>query len=82
MKRRDFIKLAAASSTLPLLSSPLSHAAPAQNGRSFRLTYQVSLPADGNLASLWLPLPLTSPDGWQVAEIGRASCRERVLASV
>ncbi len=68
MQRRDFFKLAAASTALPMLSSPLSHAAPAQNGRSFRLTYQVSLPADDNLASLWLPLPLTSPDGWQVAE--------------
>ena len=64
MQRRDFFKLAAASTALPLLSSPLSHAAPVQNGRSFRLTYQVSLPADGNLANLWLPLPMTAADGW------------------
>ncbi len=85
MQRRDFFKLAAASATLPLLSSPLSQAAPVQTWRSFRLTYQVKLPTNNTLANLWLPLPMTATDGWQQAEIvlvnGSASTQGEIDAS-
>lgn len=68
MKRRDFIKLATAGSSLTLIISPrLSVAEPAQNWRTFRLTYQINLPTEGTPASLWLPLPETAMGGWQQA---------------
>jgi transglutaminase-like putative cysteine protease len=67
MQRRDFIKLAAAGSALPLISSRSYAAEPTQDWRTFRLTYQIDLPTENTPASLWLPLPETASDGWQQA---------------
>ena len=67
MKRRDFVKLTAASAALPFISSRLNAAESEQNWRTFRLTYHINLPAKGAHASLWLPLPQTATDGWQHA---------------
>jgi len=66
MQRRDFIKLAAAGSALPLISRSYA-AEPAPDWRTFRLTYQIDLPTQNTPASLWLPLPETASDGWQQA---------------
>ncbi len=66
MQRRDFIKLAAASSALPLISSRPA-AADTQDWRTYRLTYQIDLPSENTPASLWLPLPETADEGWQQA---------------
>ena len=80
MKRRDFVKLTAASAALPLVASRLSAAEPEQNWRTFRLTYHINLPAAGAHASLWLPLPQTAADGWQragqVAWVGEADTKQ------
>ncbi len=67
MQRRDFIKLAAAGSALPLISSRSYAAEPTPDWRTFRLTYQIDLPTKNVPASLWLPLPETASDGWQQA---------------
>jgi transglutaminase-like putative cysteine protease len=66
MHRRDFIKLAAASSALPLISSRAA-AADTPDWRTYRLTYQIDLPTENTPARLWLPLPETASEGWQQA---------------
>ncbi len=58
MKRRDFIKLAGVGAALlPVAPSVFArirrHPASTQ---TYRLTYKVDLPSDGNKARLWLPL--------------------------
>lgn len=67
MQRRDFIKLAAAGSVLPLISPRSQAAETPQAWRTFRLTYQIDLPTENTPARLWLPLPETASEGWQQA---------------
>ena len=60
MKRRDFIKLAGVSATLlPIAPSVFGKDQEVIRPRThtYRLTYKVDLPSDGNKARLWLPLP-------------------------
>lgn len=72
MKRRNFFKLvgsgAAAIALFPTLSRatalPLSQA----KWRSYQLTYQVTLPATGKTAKLWLPLPDTADTAYQFTQ--------------
>lgn len=68
MKRRDFVKLACATPAL-LGFAPQVCAEPADTAgrwRTFRVIYQVNLPAEGIPARVWLPLPSTQ-DGYQQA---------------
>lgn len=61
MQRRDFIKLAGASAALfPIAPSVFGKQANLSKWKSYRLTYQINLPAKGNRALLWLPLPDTT----------------------
>jgi len=61
MQRRDFIKLAGASAALfPIAPSVFGKQANLSKWKSYRLTYQINLPAKGNRALLWLPLPDTA----------------------
>lgn len=71
MKRRDFIKLIGTG----VLSLPVSSLMATQslssdfsNWTSYRLTYQVDLPATGNSARLWLPLPDTNDTVFQFTQ--------------
>lgn len=71
MKRRDFIKLIGTS----VLSFPVSPLMAKQllssdfsNWTSYRLTYQIDLPAKGNSARLWLPLPDTNDSAFQFTQ--------------
>lgn len=71
MKRRSFFKLIGASAAVTLFPS-ISTAAPLPlsqaKWRGYRLTYQISLPATGKLARLWLPLPDTSDTPYQFTQ--------------
>lgn len=71
MKRRDFIKLIGTS----VLSFPASSLMAKQllssdfsNWTSYRLSYQIDLPAKGNTARLWLPLPDTNDSAFQFTQ--------------
>lgn len=72
MKRRSFFKLigsgAAAAALFPAVSRaaalPLSQA----KWRGYQLTYQVTLPATGKVAKLWLPLPDTTDTAYQFTQ--------------
>ena len=60
MKRRDFIKLAGVGAALfPIAPSVFGQDQEVIRPRTqtYRLTYKVDLPAEGNKARLWLPLP-------------------------
>lgn len=69
MKRRDFIKLASASAALlPVAPSIFAQIANPTRWRSYRLSYQVTLPTTGKHARLWLPLPDTNDTPYQFTQ--------------
>lgn len=72
MKRRDFIKIIGAGALLnPITSIPLfadSRRLDFEKWNSFRLTYQVDLPATGKHARLWLPLPNSMSPAYQYTQ--------------
>lgn len=69
MKRRDFIKLIGAGATLlPMAPSFIAQAASPAKWRSYRLSCQVTLPATGKSARLWLPLPDTNDTPYQFTQ--------------
>ncbi|MDF0678197.1 MAG: transglutaminase domain-containing protein [Nitrosomonas sp.] len=71
MKRRSFFKLvgssAAAAALFPAVARG-SALSPNQKWRSYQLTYQVTLPASGKVAKLWLPLPDASDTVYQFTQ--------------
>ena len=72
MKRRDFIKIVGSSALLmPMTAFPLSagkRILDYDKWNSFRLTYEVNLPADGKNARLWLPLPNSLEPSYQYTQ--------------
>ncbi len=69
MKRRDFIKFVGSSSLiLPITQSFASQRNELSEWKSYRLTYQVDLPAIGKNARLWLPLPDTNDTHYQFTQ--------------
>jgi len=72
MKRRDFIKIVGSSALLmPMASSALfanNRMLDFDKWNSFRLTYEVNLPATGKKARLWLPLPNSLDPGYQYTQ--------------
>jgi transglutaminase-like putative cysteine protease len=69
MKRRDFIKLIGASITLlPITPSTFAQTTSSGKWRSYRLSYQVTLPSTGKNARLWLPLPDTNDTPYQFTQ--------------
>ncbi|SDY68613.1 transglutaminase domain-containing protein [Nitrosomonas sp. Nm33] len=69
MKRRDFIKLISASATLlPITPSIFAQTTSPGKWRSYRLSYQVTLPTTGKNARLWLPLPDTNDTPYQFTQ--------------
>lgn len=69
MKRRDFIKLIGAGATLlPVAPSIFAQTSNPGKWRSYRLSYQVTLPAAGKNARLWLPLPDTNDTPYQFTQ--------------
>ena len=72
MKRRDFIKIMGAGALInPIATFPLfAGERKLEFGKqySFRLTYQINLPANGKRARLWLPLPNTMTDDYQYTQ--------------
>lgn len=72
MKRRDFIKIIGSGA---LLMPIASFSSPASNRQldyekwhGYRLTYQVTLPATGKRARLWLPLPNSLDPAYQFTQ--------------
>lgn len=72
MKRRDFFKLLGAGATVAVLSPSVAQAAalPLSQAkwRGYRLTYQITLPAAGKVAKLWLPLPDSTDTAYQFTQ--------------
>ncbi|SER15260.1 Transglutaminase-like enzyme, putative cysteine protease [Nitrosomonas sp. Nm51] len=72
MKRRDFIKIVGASGLfMPMTAFPLSagkRMLDYEKWNSFRLTYEINLPAGGKNARLWLPLPNSLEPGYQYTQ--------------
>ncbi len=69
MKRRDFIKLIGAGATLlPTAPSIFAQTTGPTKWRSYRLSYQVTLPKTGKNARLWLPLPDTNDTLYQFTQ--------------
>ncbi|MBX3638977.1 MAG: transglutaminase domain-containing protein [Nitrosomonas sp.] len=72
MRRRDFIKIMGAGALFsPMASFPLFAGNQELNfgkWNSFRLTYQVDLPATGKRARLWLPLPSSLAPAYQYTQ--------------
>lgn len=69
MKRRDFIKLIGAGATLlPVAPSIFAQTTSSGKWRSYRLSYQVTLPETGKNARLWLPLPDTNDTPYQFTQ--------------
>lgn len=72
MKRRDFIKIMGSGALLmPMASFPLlaiNRELDYEKWHSFRLTYQVNLPATGKKARLWLPLPNSIDQAYQFTQ--------------
>ncbi len=72
MKRRDFIKIMGAGALFsPMTSFPLfagNQELSLGKWSSFRLTYQVDLPATGKRARLWLPLPHSLTPAYQYTQ--------------
>lgn len=69
MKRRDFIKIMGSSAfIIPIAPTfALQQSDPGQ-WKSYRLSYQVSLPETGKSARLWLPLPDTNDSDFQFTQ--------------
>ncbi|MBA2484105.1 MAG: transglutaminase family protein [Nitrosomonas sp.] len=69
MNRRDFIKFIGASSLMfPMTQSIASLRLELPEWKSYRLTYQIDLPADAKNARLWLPLPDTNDTQFQFTQ--------------
>jgi len=72
MKRRDFVKLVSTSAVgaalLPSVSTVFAQSASPAKWRSYRLSYEVSLPSAGKIARLWLPLPDTNDTDYQFTQ--------------
>jgi transglutaminase-like putative cysteine protease len=69
MKRREFIKLAGVTAALiPVAPSVFGEQIIPRRPHSYRLTYQVDLPGDGNKARLWLPLPDSDDTPYQFTQ--------------
>lgn len=72
MKRRNFVKLvgtsAAAAVLFPSVSPVFAQSSRPVKWRGYRLTYQVTLPATGKVARLWLPLPDTNDTDYQFTQ--------------
>lgn len=72
MKRRDFIKIMGSGPLLmPLTSFSVlagSLQLDYQKWNSFRLSYQINLPANGKRARLWLPLPNSLDPDYQFTQ--------------
>ena len=71
MKRRSFFKLMGSSAAAAALFPAVARASalpPKQKWRSYQLTYQVTLPASGKVAKLWLPLPDASDTSYQFTQ--------------
>jgi transglutaminase-like putative cysteine protease len=71
MKRRDFIKLAGVGTALfPIAPSVFGQDQEVIRPRTqtYRLTYKVDLPAEGNKARLWLPLPDVNDSAHQFSQ--------------
>lgn len=69
MKRRDFIRLVGTSAALfPIAPSIFAQTASPAKWRSYRLSYQVTLPTTGKHAHLWLPLPDTNDTPYQFTQ--------------
>jgi transglutaminase-like putative cysteine protease len=71
MKRRDFFKLMTGAAATILAPSVARAAALPLNQakwRSYRLTYQITLPAIGKVAKLWVPLPDTDDTAYQFTQ--------------
>jgi len=65
MNRRNFVKSMGASAALIAVSSRLDAAATEGPWRTFKITSEVELPADGAPARLWLPLPAAEMGEYQ-----------------
>lgn len=69
MKRRDFIKtIGVGAALLPIAPSVFAHSTGPTKWRSYRLSYQVTLPSTGKHAHLWLPLPDTNDTPYQFTQ--------------
>ncbi len=72
MKRRDFFKLIGTGAAAAVLTPSVSRATalPLNQAkwRGYHLTYQVTLPATGKAAKLWLPLPDASDTVYQFTQ--------------
>jgi len=69
MNRRDFIKFMGTSSLIfPIAQSIASQQHELSEWKSYRLTYQIDLPAIGKNARLWLPLPDTNDTHYQFTQ--------------
>lgn len=72
MKRRDFFKLIGTGTAAAVLAPAVSRAAalPLHQAkwRGYQLTYQITLPATGKVAKLWLPLPDASDTAYQFTQ--------------
>lgn len=75
MKRRDFMRLAAAA---PLFAiSPSLRAAPPTDGwRTFELTYGIDLSAQNGAGRVWLPLPDNADDFQRVRSVNWSNAPE------
>ena len=71
MKRRDFMRLAAASTLIA--AAPAARATAADGWRTFELRYEVDLSAHAGAGRLWLPLPQDAPGFQRVVSIDRVS---------
>lgn len=65
MNRRTFVKSVSSGAALLAVGPRMSRAAADPSWRSFKITYEVELPADGVPARLWLPLPASELDDYQ-----------------
>ena len=74
MNRRDFIKFVGTSSLIFPITQSISSQQPLQREhsqsewKSYRLTYQIDLPASGKSARLWVPLPDTNDTHYQFTQ--------------
>src|SRR5690606_11313073 len=70
MKRRSFFRLVGSSAAAVALFPTVARASlpPNRKWRSYQLTYQVTLPASGKVAKLWLPLPDASDTIYQFTQ--------------